>query len=143
MPKFDAANVVEALDWDFTSFDGGKGTTPEPTEKILAEFLRGLASVTSDIAKERGDLPEDATPEQIIEQVEKLTTSDILADMFSKMSEVYGKLCQDSPSAEQIQKLPMRHRSAFFRYMADEVRPEVFGAVMTPTRGTLRAVGGA
>lgn len=131
MPKFDAANVVEALDWDFSKFDGGKGVTPEPTEKLLAAYLRDIGNLTTDIAKRRKDLelPEDATTEQLVEAVSKLKTSDILEDLFARMAEIMAELCQQSPSAEQINKLPMRHRSAFFSYMSENVRPEVFGAV--------------
>lgn len=139
MPKFDAATAVEKLDWDFSAFEGGSGVTPEPNEKLLANYLRDLANLTIDIAKGRKDLGLAAEPtaEDLIEAVAKLKTSDILEDLFEHMTVIVADLCQQSPSVEQIKKLPMRHKSAFFSYMSENVRPEVFGAATTtrlPTR---------
>lgn len=133
MPKFDAANIVESLDWDFSAFEGGTGTTPEPTEKLLAEFLRDVSNLHTDIAKERKDLelPENPSTDDLIEAVTRLKTSDILEDLFRRMTVLIANLCQQNPSAEQIEKLPMRHKAAFFRYMTENIRPEVFGVATT------------
>lgn len=140
MPKFDAASVVEPLDWDFTKFvDGAKGITPEPNEKLLAEFIRDVANLTSDVAKERKGLSEDASIEDVVAAVAELRTCDILEEMYERMSHIYAAVCQDSPNFDQLQGLPIRHRSAFYTYMAKELRPEVFGVGMSATQSSPRA----
>lgn len=145
MPKFDASKVVEPLDYDFTHYPGGtKGTIPEPTPEILTEFLQEVTKIVPDVAKQIGDLPTDAPEEQVLEVLQRLRNSDILGTVHEKMLDIYSRvLCQGTPSVDEIKVMPLRVRQAFFGWLLEEIRPEVFGAAITPSRPALSVVRGA
>ena len=145
MPKFDAGKIVEPLDYDFTHFEGGtKGTIPEPTPDIMSQFLREVTDVVPTLAKEISSLTEESKEEDVLEAINRLRTSDILVRAHEETMRIYSEvLCQGVPSVEEIKVMPMRYRQAFFRWLTDECRPEVFGAATTPSRPALSVVRGA
>jgi hypothetical protein len=140
MSKFVAGEILETLDWDFTAFGGRKGVVTEPTEERLGILLVRTASIIEDLAKERDNLSEDASPEQVATAIEKLSRNEIFPDMMAKMSEAYGEFCLNEPSAEELQALPYRIRMEFFKWLGSEVRPEIFGAATNVERPRLRSV---
>lgn len=145
MPKFDAAKVVEPLDYDFTHFPNGtKGTIPEPSPEILTEFLREVTKIVPDLAKSIGELGPDAKEEEIFAVINRLRNSDILEAVHEKMLDIYSRvLCQGTPTVDEIKVMPLRYRQAFFAWLLEEIRPEVFGAAITPSRPALSVVRGA
>lgn len=144
MTKFDAGSVLEPLDYDFTKFGGRKGTVPEPDEVVLTEFLRQLAEITNAIAKEHFDLPDDITREELFVKAQELTTKDILPELSAALTKLYSEvLCQGNPPVEELNRLPLRIRGEFFKWIVEQTRPEFFGAASTRRAPVLRAVNGA
>lgn len=125
MPAFRAEGVVEALDWDFAPYVNARGTIPEPTDRQIAEFLTGVKKVVKDA---EADVPADVTdPAAVLSALDELDP-DKTIEAAGKMCAVYSGLCSGTPTAEQIQALPMRVRTIFFTWLQDEVmNPEAAG----------------
>jgi len=135
---FDAGAVVEPLDWDFTKFDAGKGTIPEPTDAQIDRLFKDIAGMSKEIMSKAG-LPEgEATPEELLAALANLP-DDVdfgIGDMMKTMSKIFAKLCTNQPTQAQLMKLPLRIRMRFFVWLAGELRPEDFGPASTsPARG--------
>jgi hypothetical protein len=126
---FDAGTVVEPLDWDFTAFNAGQGTIPEPTDKAIDTMFKDLAKITRTLGEAAGLAAADVAPGQMVALMANLPEdADLgISDLMSEMSKVFAKLCSNSPSATQLNKLPMRIRMRFFVWLAGELRPEDFG----------------
>jgi hypothetical protein len=135
MGSFDAATAVEQLDYDFTKYGGGKGDIPEPTTGQLASYfneirdIAGRARELQAAAKKMSEAQADDTTEDSVSDDE---AQEIIAamDKFSleefqhEMSSAVARLCSDSPSEEQLAKLPYRVLQAFIKWISGEFRPE-------------------
>lgn len=149
MPTFDAGDVVESLDWDFTktkiaSLKTAKGTIPEPTDAAIGRFLDGLKKLYEESQKSlTADMPENATPEQMLDALASLT-GDVFVKFMSDTAGLFAGLCSNKPSAEQLLALPMRVRVKFYAWIQNEVvNPEaVTGGGTAVVRSLPTAVGG-
>lgn len=139
MPGFNAAEVVEPLEWDFTKYDAGKGTVPEPSDKDIETLFRDLTKVSKDVMEKAGVGKLTGTPEQVMAAIAELDDSAIgITQMISGFTKAFAKLCKNQPTAIQLNKLPLRVRMAFYVWLADELRPEVGGGVSMPPLNGLR-----
>jgi hypothetical protein len=134
MPAFDAGAVVEALEWDFTGKQGTKtvpgwprglanarGVISEPTDAAIGRFLDGLKKLYSEAQKTlTADLPEDATPDQMLEALSSVT-GDAFVQLMADIAALFAELCGGSPSKDQLLLLPMRARVRFFAWVQQEV----------------------
>jgi hypothetical protein len=128
MPTFDAGAVVESLDWDFTSPKIGvpelrkaKGVIPEPTDAAIGRFLDGLKTLyTSARESMTADLPEDASPDQMLDALASLT-GDVFVKFMADTAGLFAELCSSSPSKEQLLLLPLRVRVKFFAWVQGQV----------------------
>jgi hypothetical protein len=127
MSGFDAGTAVEPLQCKLKPFADYEGTIKEPSDDQIKTFINDLTEFyksVSDDQKAAVKAVESADPDDVLEA---LNTLDLGAqiDMIGKMSEAYSRLCSGKPTAAQIQKLPLRHRAAFFAWIQGEVvRPE-------------------
>jgi type I site-specific restriction endonuclease len=139
MGSFDVT-AVESLDYDFTGFPQdkdnsknctGKGTIPEPTQKHLkdyAEAMKNLYAVdtteelTEKVAAQKAEGGEDpAAQQKTIEKIAALTSA----------------LCQNSPKKAELMQLPPRIRTAFLKWIYQELaNPEVSSAGSRESRPT-------
>jgi len=132
MPGFDSGTVVEPLEWDFTAYNGGKGTVPEPSEKRLDKFITDLAvSQAKNAASMAGVEAAGTDPEAILTAIAALPEGQ-LPSVLSVLTKPYADLCGGSPTLAQISKLPPRVRLAFFSWLAGELNPEAGGAASRP-----------
>jgi hypothetical protein len=140
---FDAGVVLKELDWDFTRYGGGKGVVPEPSDKAMETLFKDLAKVSKDLLDKAGiaNLTEDADPGTIMQVLSNMEDSIGLAEMINGYTKAFAKLCQNQPSAIQLNKLPMRGRMLFYKWLMDELRPEVGGAVSMPRLNGIPAIG--
>lgn len=127
MPSFDAGDVLESLDWDFTKAGvKASGAIPEPTDHQIGQFLDGLKTLYTD-AKASGldlDLPDGATPEQMMDALNQVT-GEKFEQFMAKTAGLFASLCSGKPSTEQLLALPLRVRVKFFGWVQSEVvRPE-------------------
>jgi hypothetical protein len=128
MSGFDAATVVEPLDYDFTKFGGRKGVIPEPSDAAIGTYYTQLDELLKSIAGEHVKLPDNPSPTDLLEALNQLTMGESYAPMLEGTTEIYAKLCQNSPSVEELNMLPPRIRALFFQWMAKQLRPELDAA---------------
>lgn len=123
---FDAASVVEPLDWDFTKYGTAtdKGTIPEPSDAKIETFLKEVRELARSADSTLPGIAQIEDPVKMNEALEQFEVS-LISSTMKDMARIYAKLCSAQPSAAQISKLPLRVRMAFFTWVAGEVvRPE-------------------
>jgi hypothetical protein len=130
MPAFDAGTVVEALEFTFEPYvKGCKGVIKEPSDEQIATFMAGMRERIADARKLgmeelKTDEAGQVDPEQLVDALDALTPEQTVAQL-RRMSELYGALCSGRPSADQISRLPLRRRAAFFAWFQKEaINPE-------------------
>lgn len=123
MPTFDAGDVVESLDWDFTKAGvKAKGTIPEPTDAQIGDFLDGLKKLYTDVQGSglAPEIQEHATPEQMMEALAGVT-GEAYVDFMAKIAGLFAKLCSDKPTQDNLLALSMRVRVKFYGWVQSEV----------------------
>lgn len=120
MPKFDAATVVDPLDFTFKPHVNAEGTIREPSDDQIQKFLDAYKELTREL---RGQIPEDIDPTDIMAMMDAMDNlpPDILVESSTKMAEICSKLCSGFPSVEQILALPPRIRNPFYAWLQGEV----------------------
>jgi hypothetical protein len=151
---FDASQAVTELEWDFTAYGAGSGTSPEPSDLAIMRFQRKqmrLATATvEDVRLTKQQLDQDDKEVQIVKLIplkEALSaiaaidgTDERGALVMRQMAEIVAEALSDCPTADQIMKLPLRIRSAYYGWITGQLlNPESYAAVTTPI---LRAVNG-
>lgn len=106
MAGFDAASAVQELKWKFKPDVDAEGTVPEPSDKLIDEFWASLR-----------DLTEAATNDDAMKKL----ASDAAPEIATKMAALFGSLCQECPSTEQILELPYRKRQAFYGWVVGQL----------------------
>lgn len=107
---FDAGQLIEKLDYDFTAFGGTKGVIPEPSDKVLLAFQdsmrKGLVEygVSDDV-----DLTDNAAVMRVIAKL----PSNQLAAFLDLQVEALAQFCQGTPTLQELQTMPVRVRNAF------------------------------
>lgn len=130
MAGFNAATVVEPLDYTFEPFvPGCKGTIEEPGDEQIAGFMNAMKELFAEgsqqgleeLGRDSSGTPDTAA---MVEALDALSPTETVA-MMKKMNAIFSDLCSGHPTAAQIGKLPLRRRSAFFAWLQSEViRPE-------------------
>lgn len=105
---FKAASAVESLDFDLSPFVDAKGTIPEPSHDLRDKFLARVETLT---ASETDEV-----------SVEQLRTQE------KEMVAAVAELCQGTPSAAQLGKMPPRPLYAFLVWIVDQLSAD-------PTQG--------
>lgn len=160
MAGFDAGNVVEPMDWDFTKFGGGKGTIPEPSDVEMERFLRKYRTLMGAVRDEALASVEQAEQEAkaeaegarrgvTLEEARQLMAEIDLTDEGSEfarrvseqMLDIVVGITKGSPSREQISALPNRIRGAFFGWLVGQLTDPDF-VQAADTRPSLSLVNG-
>jgi len=134
MAKFDAGNVVESLDFDFTKLARGddpieglansKGTIREPTPLQVQEYANACQRQAARQRRDVGTVdPKDA--DAVLAAVDKMTPEKTEAEQ-RVSAEIISTLCSGNPSVAELMLLPHRAMNAFGDWIAKEVLdPEV------------------
>jgi hypothetical protein len=134
---FDAASVVEPLDWTFvkiTNDPADQGTITEPDDRMIDSLFKGLATLNKELqAKLQTAIT--VTPETAMEVVSKMpdgSESDFGVESYlEELNHLFAAVCSGSPSAAQLARLPLRFRMPFFTWLMGELRPNNFGGAST------------
>ena len=122
MPQFDAFGVVEGLECKLKPYADFDGVIPEPSDRQIAEFLKGLKTLMSSALKTMG--VEDGTdvtdPDQVMRALDDLEP-DKFVEVMDGMAGLHADLCSGQPSKEQILTVPMRRRQMFYQWLQAEV----------------------
>lgn len=157
MAGFDAGNAVEPMDWDFTKFGGGKGTIAEPSDVEMERFLRkyrtlmgavrdeALASLKQSeeesVAAERSPVTLEEAKQLMAEIDLTEEQSEFARRISEQMLDIVCSITKDSPSREQIGKLPNRIRGAFYGWLVGQLTDPDF-VQAADTRPSLSLVNG-
>jgi hypothetical protein len=125
MPGFDAGTIVEPMDYNFTKFGGRKAVIPEPDEDQVKLMYSEMDGLLKSIASEFVKLPDNPSAQDLVESLNQLTMSESYAPMLQGMTEIYSRLCSNSPSVDELLLLPPRIRALFFQWVAKQMRPEL------------------
>lgn len=120
MAKFDVAEAVDELSYDFEKFvPGAKGVIPEPTNEQLGAFRRAIAD---SIPIREGD---DGKPTIDFAALKDKVEDDEGAALEAALYQAIADLTSEHPTAEQIKALPYRAQRAFVGWvMGTFLRPE-------------------
>ena len=127
MPTFDAGDVVEALDYDFTKAGikgaAARGTVPEPTDAAIGRFLDGLKNLYEKSQKDglaAEGLDETASPDQMLAALNSIT-GDAFVTFMADTAALFSELCGGHPATETLLQMPMRVRVEFYAWIQGEV----------------------
>lgn len=133
MGKFDAATAVDLLEYDFSKYEAGAGEIPEPTTgqmesyfneiRDIAKSARAMQEAARKMQKrdqDGDDSVSDEEAQEIIAAMDEFSLQQFQADMAAAVA----RLCSDSPSTDQMLKLPHRVLQAFIKWISGEFRPE-------------------
>jgi hypothetical protein len=120
MAKFDAATVVESLDWTFEPFVAARGVIREPTDEQIAQYLKDVKAIGQEVREKVPDAPDGSNPADLMAALEDLDL-DSVAALTGKMAGIIAALCSGDPSKETILALPPRRRTMFYGWLQAEV----------------------
>lgn len=152
MATFNAASILEPLDYDFTALANhpnnireladAKGTTPEPTSERVQAFLQASAremqrlrrearAAVADAETGKDDPAGDASDAELAAVAG--TDAKRGTEARKREAAMYSRLCSGDPSAATLLKLPHRHMAAWCGWLLKEVMdPEAVTGDGTP-----------
>lgn len=161
---FVADKVVEPLAWDFTTYGGGQGVSPEPTTQQIERYFRRQRNIveallriqTAEMDKESSRLTK-LTPEQAQAEVQRwaeltheeafeILETELAAGhtpegekLHRKYSELIAETTHDCPNLDQLMALPHRIRTAYFGWFTGQlINPEPVAAGTKPSLSLVR-----
>ena len=140
---FNAATVVEDLDWTFEPYvKGAKGKIAEPNDSQISTFLREFKAIVAEVRAKVPTVAEDADAVDLMAALDDLDP-DTIDELTGQMAGLYAALCSAEPSREQILALPPRRRGMFYGWLQQEVMsPEAAPAAGNAQVTTLRSAAG-
>lgn len=152
---FDASNAVAALDWDFTAFGAGQGTSPEPSDEMIERYkrkqMRLATAVVEQVALTQKQIEADDKEVQIVNTLPLKEALSAIASLdgdselntlaIRQLAQIVAEVLSDKPTADQILALPSRVRAAFFGWVAGQLLdPKSYASGMRPTPRALNVV---
>lgn len=131
---FDAGTAPDPMDWDFTSWGGGKGTIPEPSEKAITTYYKDLRKAVSEFQGVQEAGSKDNLSQKEIDELMKAMEDIDIAKINGEVKKAVAKLCQNQPSITELNRLPYRVLNAFVQWLQGELSPEAKSAGTTQLR---------
>jgi hypothetical protein len=155
LPKFNAATVVEALEWTFEPLLKAKGVIKEPTDDQIVKFLTDVKELVTRLHEEArqraasaAEAPgtdlvpagaESRNPADLVDAIEELDPA-VVGEFHQELAGIFAELCSDDPSREVLLQLPMRIRVIFYSWLRQEVmNPEAAPGAGNAQVTTLRS----
>lgn len=134
MPQFDASGIVEGLECRLKPYADFDDVIPEPSDRQIAAFLKGLKDLMSGALATMGigDGTDVTDPDQMMKALDDLEP-DKFVEVQDGMAALHAALCGEvtdgdgnvttpgRPSKEQILAVPMRRRMLFYQWLQTEV----------------------
>ena len=123
MPSFNAKDAVEPLTYDFRPHADVSGEVPEPTDDQVAEFYGDLANQLTRALPEKVDGVDVTDPYELSKVLITLDGDDH-RKLYDALLDLHAAVCGNSPSREDVEKLPYRLRRAWYGMVQGWLRPE-------------------
>jgi hypothetical protein len=122
VPGFNAATVVDPLEYTFRPHVDLDGIIKEPNDRQIADYMAGVKKLTKAIQEK---LPAAlVNPEtditEMFNAVEELDP-EIVVEFHDGMAGIFAALCSGTPSKKQILQVPIRVRVMFYGWLQNEV----------------------
>lgn len=127
------------LRYDFKSWGGVQGIIPDPSDKMIEDYMKGLRDAAKEFGAEDADT-DNMSAAEVQELMEDDKNMEIEAAQ-AKIAELTSELCQGSPNTPQLLALPFRVRQGFLKWLQGKLMdPEANAAGTTDSR--VRRIGG-
>lgn len=130
MAKFNAAEAVESLEFDFTAYGGGSGVIPEPSSGTVKAYFRSMKALAKDmkkfkgIADQLGDV-EEMSEEEIADRMGMIEEAEEGVDeLQEKQRHMLADLCGNAITTDDLDRLPFRVFQAFNAWLLGEITPK-------------------
>lgn len=118
---FDAGQFG-SLRYDFTAFGGVTGIIPDPSDVLLEEFNTQYMELLEKYGV--GENVDKDDPDAVADAIQRNKEVSFVEQQ-KEMVKLIALLCDDKPSADEINKMPFRVRSRFIAWVQRElVSPE-------------------
>lgn len=145
MATFNAGQMVERLEFDFTDFDGPAGVVDEPSSGTVNVFFRTMKNLLKEVksATKTGDDVnlEELDDDALAEAVGKVNEDEVDAARYQERTlEAVAVLCGaewvkpdmdsepvltgGSPDFQTLSALPYRVLQAFIQWLIEEIKPK-------------------
>jgi len=130
MAGFNAATVVEPLDYDFRTKENPKaihGVIKEPNDRQIADYMAGVKKLVKTLQSDLPDALQTGSDDltALFMAVDDLDP-EIIVKFHDEMAGLFAALCSGEPSKEDLLTLPIRIRVVFYGWLQQEVMsPEV------------------
>lgn len=143
MAKFNAATAVEALEFDFTKFDGPSGTIPEPSSGQVKKFYKELQKIQEEVQLRISEADASAAPPLVVDgkivaptEEDEIEAGKNALESFVSLSEdeadewndrglqAVVDVCSEAFTKDDLDRLPYRVGRAFMKWLSDQLRPE-------------------
>lgn len=128
MAKFNAATAVDAMEYDFTAYDGGQGIIPEPSKQTLDAFLDSMRKAGSKVKKMTKDLDTEGLSATDLLEIPMEVEEEVSLLEESLYESLVGVTSGVIP-IEDFKRLPYRVLMAFMIWLMKELSPESVGTV--------------
>src|SRR6266568_3039991 len=113
--SFDAGKIVQPLDFTFEDYGGTKGTVPEPSDRDVVELFKALEAAQRQFLPNLDDV-DTSTSEGLMKALQQPGEEQFF-ELSEGLCRAYGTFCKGTPSEEELLKLPIRVRVAFFIWL--------------------------
>ncbi len=127
---FNAGEVLEPLDYDFSAFGGPVGVIPEPSSGAVKDYFRAMKNLAKearkfkDIEAKLGNI-DDVSDEELAERMATIDEAEEGADELQRaQKEALAALCSNTPSFDELDRLPFRIFTAFNKWLVGEINPK-------------------
>lgn len=122
--KFEAKSAVEPLEYDLAPYSDEKGTVPEPSSDMVAEFYANQSNqFERALGKERLEGFDLTDPMDVSRLMLSLTEDDNRL-LYGAMLDLHVTVCSNQPSREALEALPFRLRRTWYGIVQGWLRPE-------------------
>lgn len=122
--KFEAKDAVEPLEYDLKPYSDEKGTVPEPTSDMVADFYAELSKQFEiGLGAERLEGFDLSDPADVSRLFLSLDGEDN-RKLYDSLLDLHVRVCAGQPSRDALEALPFRLRRTWYGMVQGWLRPE-------------------
>jgi hypothetical protein len=141
VPTFDDSTIGGELAYDFTKWNGPKGTVPEPPRFAVNRLLRKVDETFKDLGLKDTDDTSELGVDDVADTMNKIDDEEKFVKLQEALLDALAELCDGNPSREVLEALPYRPFQGFFGYLIGNLtNPEVSVSGTSNSQRRLKSV---